>query len=223
MVDFKKLMVESLMLKNIRANSCVETDNHDYRYWLARSIDGSPVRIAEGIGRGIIFVMLNPSTAREIKRDPTDNRCQGFAAKFGAQWYGIVNLFAVSSPHPEDIFDYGYDSAIGPENDDYIRTVFREALDHNWPVVCGWGKPTLRVAQNKLIAQRAHEVMTAYNARRNSSLAMNTRHRLPGAVLPSPLYCLEHAACGKWPRHPLYLGQAEGRLIPHIDTYSEYL
>lgn len=197
--------------RELRSCSCIESENHDYRMWLARMIDGSPCRLAEGPGPGIIFIMLNPSTAREDVRDPTDRRCQAFAAKFGAHWYGIVNLFATSSPDPKSIFDFGYDAAVGPDNDEVIAAVFREALDHNWPVVCAWGAPSLPRRWVTLVRQRALEVMAAYNAR-----------KAVAASLPAkPLYCLAHTA-DLWPRHPLYLGLADGELSCHtIDTYSE--
>lgn len=229
MVDFKKLNEGSRVRRELRSCSCIESENHDYRYWLARNTEhGSPWRLAYGAHPGIIFVMLNPSTAREHVRDPTDRRCQAFAGKFGAAWYGIVNLFATSSSEPKSIFDFGYDAAVGASNDEIIAAVFREALDHNWPVVCAWGAPSLPRRYVKLVRQRALEVMTAYNARRVATAEYNSRERgvaqvylpKPGDA-PQPLYCLAHTA-DKWPRHPLYLGLAEGELLRHsIDTYSE--
>lgn len=199
----------------VRAESCIESANHDYRYWLVRgAAQGEPVRLAEGGGPGGIFVMLNPSRARAEIRDPTDRRCQAFARKFNWAWYGIVNLFATSSSNPRSVFDFGYDSAIGPDNDRIIAAVFHEALDHRWPVVCAWGAPSaFNKTQTQLVRQRALEVMTSYNARRAAGVRpLGVLD--PGHVDPPRLCCLEHTADG-WPRHPLYLGIAQGNLTHH--------
>lgn len=214
MVDFKKMSQDSAARRLIRSESCVQSDNNDYRYWLARKTMGPPNKLADGFHQGMIFVMLNPSTARADTRDPTDMRVQSFALKFGAKWYGIVNLFATSSPDPKSIFDFGYDSAVGSQNDEIIGGVFREALDYRLPVVCAWGKPSLRTAQVKLVRQRASEVMHAYNVRR----AIAEWH--PEGERPHPLYALAQTLEG-WARHPLYLGLAQGNLTPHrTDIYS---
>lgn len=67
-----------------------------YRYWLTRRWDLSlPV---------VTFLMLNPSTADARKDDATIRKCIGFAKAWGYGGIIVINLFALRSRNPEDLF-----------------------------------------------------------------------------------------------------------------------
>lgn len=94
---------------------------------------------ASGVIFTAVFVMLNPSTADAFKLDPTVTRCVKFAQRWGADVLEVVNLFALRSPYPEDLYtgakaaaDIGSDMA----NDDAIRA----ACDGAQRVIAAWGR-----------------------------------------------------------------------------------
>jgi len=59
--------------------------------------------------------MLNPSTADERILDPTVRRCTGYAMAWGFGSIEIVNLFALRSTDPAEL--YRADDPVGPDND----------------------------------------------------------------------------------------------------------
>ena len=84
-----------------------------YRYWLHRDVGilGSD---------GLVFVLLNPSTATATEDDPTIRRCMGFADAWGFRDLTVVNLFAMRATDPKEMMAAG-DRAIGPRNDDALQ------------------------------------------------------------------------------------------------------
>lgn len=98
-----------------------------HRYWLTR--DAMPIG-----GNGTLnFVLLNPSTADETQDDPTIRRCLGYARTWGYSRLVITNLLAFRATRPVDL--KRADDAVGPLNDDHIRT--QATLADR--VVVGWG------------------------------------------------------------------------------------
>lgn len=148
----------------------------------------------------ILFVMINPSTARESVRDHTDVKCNGFAARLSGAAYGIVNLFSRSTPYQRELFDCGVDAAIGPHNRVFLRNALLQAKAHNWPVVVACGSPTKLSSEGK----KAFEVMLGRVA--------NTAARLE-----VPLLSLAVTDSG-YPRHPLMLGYDQVDLKPWRKT-----
>ena len=63
-----------------------------------------------------MFLMLNPSTADEMKSDPTVTRCKGFARTWGYGSLWVCNLFALRSSDPSDAQGLAPDPT-GPQND----------------------------------------------------------------------------------------------------------
>jgi hypothetical protein len=96
-----------------------------YRYRLWRDFGKGPI---------ITFCMLNPSTADESKNDPTIERCQRRAIEWGFGRLEVVNLFALRSTDPAEL--YTHRAPIGPMCDEDIATVYR--LSDMF--VCAWGK-----------------------------------------------------------------------------------
>ncbi|MFD1343907.1 DUF1643 domain-containing protein [Litorisediminicola beolgyonensis] len=66
----------------------------------------------------LLFVMLNPSTATELRNDPTIERCERRARQLGFGALGIVNLFAWRATRPADL--KAARDPIGPETDAVI-------------------------------------------------------------------------------------------------------
>lgn len=97
-----------------------------YRYFLKRKT-GIP-----GI-KAIAWLMLNPSTADAFKLDPTVTRCLYRSRHHQMTDMAIINLFAMRSPYPKDLFTV--DDPIGPGNDWFISQVNSSHVK----VVCAWG------------------------------------------------------------------------------------
>jgi len=100
------------------------SDCERYRYKLWRSW---------GPGRTCNFLMLNPSTANELVNDPTVERCQVRARKWGFDGLLVTNLFAYRSSSPHEMKRQA--EPIGPDNDDAII----DAATQAGIVVCAWG------------------------------------------------------------------------------------
>ena len=97
-----------------------------YRYWLHRDL--------AMFGRvGLVFVMLNPSTADAVADDPTIRRCKAFGRRWGFRELTVVNLFALRATRPAALVAAGK-AAVGERNDDVLRWVPRDAT-----VVAAWG------------------------------------------------------------------------------------
>ncbi len=103
------------------------TGGRRYRYWLHREL------AADGDG-GLVFVMLNPSTADAVADDPTIRRCVGFGKRWGFRELTVVNLFALRATNPAALRAHGA-AAVGGRNNDALRWA-RSAAN---TVVAGWG------------------------------------------------------------------------------------
>ncbi|MGR3467352.1 MAG: DUF1643 domain-containing protein [Shimia sp.] len=95
-----------------------------YRYLLERSW---------GSGPRLAYVMLNPSTASELRNDPTIERCERRARRGGFGAFRVVNLFAWRATHPRELRGVG--DPTGPGNAQAIAN----ALDWAHVTVAGWG------------------------------------------------------------------------------------
>lgn len=96
-----------------------------YRYSLYREW-GDPSHKA-------VFVMLNPSTADEVRLDPTVTRCCGYARRWGYGCIEVVNIFALRSTDPKGLL--AVEDPVGPENDRHILAAVADAA----LVVAAWG------------------------------------------------------------------------------------
>ena len=84
-------------------------------------------------GDMVAFILLNPSSATEQEEDPTIRRCIGFAKMWGMGGLYILNIFALRSTDPNNL--YVADDPIGKDNDRFILDTCRKSC----LVVCGWG------------------------------------------------------------------------------------
>lgn len=78
-------------------------------------------------------MMLNPSTADASIDDPTIRRCRGFAKLWGCNGLTVVNLYALRSTDPKQL--WASMDSIGHYNDNWLRRLVKEHTD----VVCAWG------------------------------------------------------------------------------------
>ena len=79
------------------------------------------------------FLMLNPSTADEVKLDPSCTRARRYAERWGFGAVVITNIFAWRATDPEEM--KAARDPIGRGNDRAIRRAARESA----LVVCAWG------------------------------------------------------------------------------------
>ncbi len=108
-----------------------------YRYGLMR---------VWGDGPHLLYVMLNPSTATELRNDPTIERCQRRAVQLGFGAMRIANLFAFRATRPEDLRRAG--DPEGPENADLLRRWSGEA----GMTIAGWGVHGAHLGQGARLA-----------------------------------------------------------------------
>lgn len=106
-------------------SEAVFSDCERYRYLLTR--------VWEPDGKKALFIMLNPSTADEIKNDPTVERCERRARALGFGAFRVCNIFAFRATDPK-VMRVEPDP-IGPDND---RAII-ESCDWADQVVCAWG------------------------------------------------------------------------------------
>jgi len=95
-----------------------------YRYLLER-------RWAEG--GVLLYILLNPSTATELRNDPTVERCERRARALGHGGFAVANLFAFRATRPADLMHAA--EPVGAGNDAVLLDAARTAGQ----VLCGWG------------------------------------------------------------------------------------
>lgn len=141
--------------------------NGAHRYLLTRRWASGP---------SVCWVMLNPSTASAFTDDPTCRRAVGFTKRLGS--YGglvIVNLYALRSTNPANLWTRNETDRIGPLGDQFLtgQATTRAA------VIAAWGTHGARNGRGQRVAEA-----------------------LEGAGVE--LLCLGYTAGGQ-PKHPLYV------------------
>lgn len=113
----------------------------------------------------VLYIMLNPSTADEVKNDPTVERCSRRAQMWGYGGFRIANIFALRSTNPRALYAAespvseppvslnGVTVAAPHVNDTYIRT---QAMGSNL-VICGWGAHGVHLGRGALVLQKLRE------------------------------------------------------------------
>lgn len=118
-------MLDSIFpdLKPVR--HAVFSEDRRYRYWL--KITWEPTHPV------FCFCGLNPSTADELKNDPTVERCERRARGMGYGSLIVVNLFAYRATDPREMKRQA--DPVGDRNDEAIRN----AVVVSDLFLCGWG------------------------------------------------------------------------------------
>lgn len=117
-------MIRREFTKGDAASEAVYSDCEAYRYSLTRRW---------GAGSGVLFIMLNPSTATEIQNDPTVERCERRARALGHGAFRVTNIFAFRATDPR-VMRAAADP-VGPGND----AVLLEGVAWADMVLCAWG------------------------------------------------------------------------------------
>ena len=109
-----------------------------YRYKLWRCWDED--------AHGVVWVMLNPSTADADIDDPTIRRCIAFARAWHAGSIAVVNLFAARATNPRAL--KAMPDPVGPDNDHWLRW----AGQGNWAgdLVLAWGAHAPGVSRDQI-------------------------------------------------------------------------
>jgi len=115
------------------------SDDRIYRYSLWRNWESSPKRDL------VAFIGLNPSTADEVKNDPTVTRCIRFSQYWGYGAMAMLNVFAYRATDPENM--KAQPDPVGPLNDAAIAAVCSCAAR----VVCCWGNHGLHKGRAKQV------------------------------------------------------------------------
>jgi hypothetical protein len=114
------------------------SDDMTMRYRLARSFTPfSPeVERLNGSPR-VVFLLLNPSIADAFQLDPTVKRCVAFATSWGADVVEVVNIFALRSTDPNELYKRTW--GLRGDHQDNDREIVA-ACTGAFRVVAGWGK-----------------------------------------------------------------------------------
>ena len=126
------------------------------------------------------FLMLNPSTADEVKLDPSCTRARNYAEqwKFGA--LVVTNLFGWRATDPDDM--KAARDPVGRGNDAAILAAARSAE----LVVCAWGNHGLhRDRAHYVIAHPRNAGVKLHALRFNDSGQPAHPLYLPGSLRPS--------------------------------------
>ncbi|MEL7116223.1 MAG: DUF1643 domain-containing protein [Pseudomonadota bacterium] len=121
-------------------STALYSDCEAYRYALTRRWDAA--------GRRLLYILLNPSQATELKNDPTVERCHRRAEAMGFGAYRVCNIFAWRATLPKDL--KAANDPIGPHNMAHLI----ESADWADQVVCGWGVHGAHLDQGPKVAER---------------------------------------------------------------------
>ena len=91
------------------------------------------------------FIMLTPSTATEIRNDPTVERCERRARALGFGAFRVTNIFAWRDTDPRAM--RAAEDPVGPENDDAIRKACLWADK----TICAWGLHGMHMNRGALV------------------------------------------------------------------------
>ncbi|MFQ3247759.1 MAG: hypothetical protein ACI9SP_004418 [Arenicella sp.] len=115
------------------------SDCRNYRFALWRTWDDSkPFAMIVG---------LNPSTADEVKDDPTLTRCINFAKSWGYGGVCMTNLFAYRATDPKDM--KAQNDPIGANNDIWLNKLANDA----GIVVAAWGNDGSYLSRSNMVVE----------------------------------------------------------------------
>lgn len=149
-------------------NGAEFSDCKKYRYRLWRTWDSKKPKL--------YFILMNPSTADEVKNDPTIERQCRRAKRLGFGSVVILNCGAIRETDSRKA--WANDDPIGPHNFATIKEAIAGFPDAVF--VAGWGRP-------------------GHNHRASAEILEIFRETR------QPLWCLGKNGDGS-PKHPLYVG-----------------
>lgn len=127
------------------------------------------------------FLMLNPSTADEVKLDPSCTRARVYAERWGFGALIVTNLFAWRATDPQEM--KAARDPVGRGNDAAILAAAREAK----LVVCAWGNHGLhRGRSGKVVAKLRSKDVKLHVLRINGAGEPAHPLYLPGSLRVTP-------------------------------------
>ncbi len=114
----------------IDSGALFSPDRH-YRYKLWRQWAGT----SKWAKPCVMFIGLNPSTANELKDDPTIRRCMGFANKWGYGGMFMGNLYGLISKDPKAL--EGNPIPIEQSNENFKALL--EMSEQSTRIIAAWG------------------------------------------------------------------------------------
>jgi hypothetical protein len=124
----------------LTASGAKFSDCRRWRYLLWRAWDGeAPVAN---------FLMLNPSTADEVKLDPSCTRARRYAERWGYGALLVTNLFAWRATDPDEM--KVVTDPVGAANDRAILEAARSAS----LVVCAWGNHGAHLGRSAAVLRK---------------------------------------------------------------------
>jgi len=131
-------MITREHVKGDAPSEAIYSDCEGYRYSLTRVWDA---------GRGrVLFVMLNPSTATEVRNDPSVERCERRARALGYGAFRVCNIFAWRATDPAEMRAQA--DPVGPDNDAAIA----DGCAWADAVVCAWGTHGAHLGRGAAVA-----------------------------------------------------------------------
>src|SRR5262252_9033975 len=97
------------------------------------------------------FLMLNPSTADEVKLDPSCTRARLYAERWGFGALIVTNLFGWRATNPDEM--KAVKDPVGNGNDRAIL----DAARHSALVVCAWGNHGAHLRRSNKVLELLRE------------------------------------------------------------------
>ena len=127
------------------------------------------------------FLMLNPSTADEVKLDPSCTRARLYAERWGFGALIVTNLFGWRATDPDNM--KAAKDPVGAGNDRAIL----EAARNSALVVCAWGNHGAHLGRSKKVLELLGREKVALHALRlNGNGEPAHPLYLPGALRATP-------------------------------------
>jgi hypothetical protein len=126
------------------------------------------------------FLMLNPSTADEVKLDPSCTRARNYAEKWGYGALIVTNIFGWRATDPEEM--KSVKDPVGRGNDAAIVKAACEAK----LVVCAWGNHGAHINRSESVLRLLRENQVRLHALRVNG-AGHPAHPLylPSSLIPT--------------------------------------
>lgn len=137
-------MIKKRHCENGIMSNAIYSDCGNYRYVLTREWDESKKRV--------MFIALNPSTATELKNDPTVARIMNYAKDWGYGGASVCNVFGYRATDPKNMKAQKYPT--GPDNDSLI---LEEAKNCDKVIAC-WGNHALHMNRARELRPKLGEL-----------------------------------------------------------------
>jgi hypothetical protein len=164
--------VSEVLLKSLTAAGAEFSRCRRWRYLLWRRWGDGPVAN---------FLMLNPSTADEVKLDPSCTRARVYAERWGYGALIVTNLFGWRATDPDEM--KAVRDPVGRGNDAAIVAAARAAE----VVVCAWGNHGLHQGRSQFVLQQLRSARVNLHFLRINACGEPAHPLyLPGSLQPRP-------------------------------------